>query len=71
MTQYIVALVIAAVAFGLGYTFLSVFFLAVDQFRSRRAGLPVTAQPSISVFKPVKGMDDDLEGNLRSFFEQR
>lgn len=32
---------------------------------------PVTEMPAVSILKPVKGLDADLEGNLRSVFMQR
>lgn len=35
----------------------------------RRRGLP-DYRPPISIFKPLKGLDEDLEGNLASFFAQ-
>jgi ceramide glucosyltransferase len=32
---------------------------------------PDEAVPPLTLLKPLKGMEDELEGNLRSFFEQR
>src|SRR4051812_12985490 len=34
----------------------------------RRSHLPDFAPP-VTIFKPLKGIDEDLEGNLRTFFQ--
>lgn len=62
-------LFLAAIAFGMVYTLL----LTVESWwtihrRSPRHSL--VGSPGITVFKPLKGVDDALEANLRSFFEQ-
>jgi ceramide glucosyltransferase len=38
--------------------------------RTPEPTVPAGALPPISLLKPIKGLEDGLEGNLRSFFEQ-
>lgn len=62
-------LFLAAIAFGMVYTLL----LTIESWWTihRRSPRPVlVGSPGITVFKPLKGVDDALEANLRSFFEQ-
>jgi ceramide glucosyltransferase len=62
-------LFLAAIAFGMVYNLL----LTIESWWTihRRSPRPVlVGSPGITVFKPLKGVDDALEANLRSFFEQ-
>jgi ceramide glucosyltransferase len=43
---------------------------AVRQARRRRAMLPGTFAPPVSLLKPLHGLEPDLESHLQSFFEQ-
>lgn len=62
-------LFLAAIAFGMVYTLL----LTIESWwtiHRRSPRLTLIGSPGITVFKPLKGVDDALETNLRSFFEQ-
>ncbi len=48
-------------------TVLSMLALAWVTRRGRGAGLPEHTPP-MTIFKPLKGLDEELEANLRSFF---
>jgi ceramide glucosyltransferase len=61
-------LLLALVAGSMMFCMLTV--LAAVRYRAVRPGEAAT-QPPISVLKPLAGIDDGLEENLRSFFEQR
>ena len=52
-------------AFAVATTLFS--FLALVWVTRRRKNLP-DFTPPVTIFKPLKGVDEDLEGNLRSFF---
>jgi ceramide glucosyltransferase len=43
---------------------------ALRQARRRRAMLPGTFAPPVSLLKPLHGLEPDLESHLQSFFEQ-
>ncbi len=60
---------IALIAIGIGmwYTLTGVSLLAYERLRARKPIHPKSLPP-ISILKPLKGVDDDLEGNLRTFF---
>lgn len=69
ITNVLEYLSIAAVAFGMLYFAMAAGFIAWERFRTRsRVNVPVR-RPPVSVLKPLKGLDDQLENNLRSFFE--
>lgn len=59
---------IFGISIGLAYALLMLAVLVRDRIFQRRSGLPQHS-PAITVFKPLKGLDDSLEENLRSFFK--
>jgi ceramide glucosyltransferase len=44
------------------------FFVSLIWVTRRRRDLPVDFTPPVTIFKPLKGVDEGLEENLRSFF---
>ncbi len=59
---------LSAVIFSGAYAVVSTLILAYElYFNSRRKRQPKSLPP-ISILKPLKGLDDQLEANLRSFF---
>ena len=63
------ALLLAALVAGSG-VYCVLVLLAVRSYR-RVAPRPVADIPPLSILKPLAGLDEGLEDNLRSFFEQR
>lgn len=61
---------LGAAAASIGYTLFAIARL--DQFASRRKrGSEALNRPPVTVFKPVAGIEPELEQNLRSFCVQR
>ncbi|MFH2055903.1 MAG: glycosyltransferase [bacterium] len=58
---------IVGISIGLAYALLMLAVLLRDRLFRRNSGRPQTS-PAITVFKPLKGLDDSLAENLRSFF---
>jgi len=61
-------LLIIGLGVGLGYTLLMLAVQVRDRLFRKRLPRP-DSLPPVSILKPLKGLDDSLEANLRSFFE--
>ena len=62
------AVVLTAVSFGLYATMMTLFARAMSKGRAvvdRES--PIDRAPRVTIFKPLAGIDDDLEDNLESF----
>jgi ceramide glucosyltransferase len=63
-------LLLTGALLGLIYTALSLLLL-ISSFRKQRSDTPSSFAPPVSVFKPLKGLDENLRQNLESFFKQQ
>ena len=61
---------LAALLLGLSTLYVVTGFIAVARMTRARRDDGAAELPPITVLKPLKGADDDLEANLRSFFSQ-
>lgn len=68
LVQYGPTVVLGAAAFALGVYFFGV--LALAWHTRRRSVAPIADLPPVSILKPLKGDEDRLAENLRSFFLQ-
>jgi ceramide glucosyltransferase len=64
---FIDAIFVIAITTGIFYTFLLVL-IAIHEYYLVRRPTVVKDLPGISILKPLKGLEDQLELNLRSFF---
>ncbi len=62
-------LFIVSIAIGLIYALISLIFLFIEHRVRKSDFRQLENYPAVSVFKPIKGLDDGLENNLKSFFE--
>lgn len=60
---------ISLILFGLTFAAVSLVLLFL-KFRRRSSETEIGESIPVSVFKPLKGLDSELEANLRTFFEQ-
>ncbi len=71
MKESIEIILIAALAFSGGYAVIATIIAAYELKLNTRSSKPPRVSPPVTIFKPLKGMDDQLELNLRSFFQLR
>lgn len=64
----VVSLLVLILLGSLVFTLLSIF--SAKRYVSAGAPIAITREP-ISILKPLAGLDEGLESNLRTFFEQR
>lgn len=66
-------LTVASICLAIGSIALALHALGAWATSRQMAGRPQErhALPSLSLLKPIKGLEEELEQNLRSFFEQR
>ena len=69
MDSIIDIILLIAVLIGIFYTFIETTILTGERYISRRQKR-TSSYPPVSIFKPLKGIDSQLEENLRTFFEQ-
>lgn len=69
MNAWIYAALPAALLAG-SAVYMLLSLLAVLRYRAQRVPAPASARIPISVLKPLHGLDEGLEANLRSFFAQ-
>ncbi len=68
MINFIIDLIFGfVIAAGVIYTFL-LLLIMIHEFRFPRKSTSLSNFPEISILKPLKGLEDHLEDNLRSFF---
>jgi ceramide glucosyltransferase len=66
----LITALLACTAFACCFYFVGIA-AACLHVRSRVSSARSTALPPVSLLKPLKGLEEDLEGCLRSFFEQQ
>ena len=66
----IVLVLLACAAFSAGMTGLGIWSTIRHMARRRTGNVSGRTLPPLSVLKPIKGTEQSLEENLRSFFEQ-
>lgn len=60
---------LAAISLGLLYFAVAAGFIAMERLRVRTRHDQSMHFPPVTLLKPLKGLDDQLENNLRTFFE--
>lgn len=69
MDTFLSGTLLAAIALGLLYGLVALAVFVVERVASGRVKMRATDLPPVTVFKPLKGVDDQLPENLQSFFE--
>jgi ceramide glucosyltransferase len=67
--EILIAIFYLAIIIGLVYTFINTIITLFELYLRKPGPQKSLAMPAVTILKPLKGWDDQLEENLKSFFE--